>query len=238
MSRPALRSFFLYSGAIIGTFAAGRTSHSLFPTSTPVHAPPQNDDDEKHERFLRSKAETLPYVQTFRSPQESPDLKENRITLINQANVKHNLTAGSLKGKDKIGMAPLLFAHVDGKKMYGVVHVGRSLCGHDGIVHGGFLATLFDESLAYVAFSNLPDRIGFTANLNVNYRRPVPADGFYVVTVEHVKTEGRKCWVKATLSDSISSDATVYADAQALFIGPKSSALLQQKLFRAFSMGP
>jgi acyl-coenzyme A thioesterase PaaI-like protein len=29
-----------------------------------------------------------------------------------------------------------------------VLHLGRALCGHDGIVHGGLLATVFDESLA------------------------------------------------------------------------------------------
>jgi acyl-coenzyme A thioesterase PaaI-like protein len=28
------------------------------------------------------------------------------------------------------------------------VHLGRGLCGHDGIVHGGLLATLLDEALA------------------------------------------------------------------------------------------
>lgn len=29
-----------------------------------------------------------------------------------------------------------------------VVHLGRALCGHDGIIHGGLLATVFDETLA------------------------------------------------------------------------------------------
>lgn len=29
-----------------------------------------------------------------------------------------------------------------------VLHLGRALCGHDGIVHGGLLATVFDETLA------------------------------------------------------------------------------------------
>jgi acyl-coenzyme A thioesterase PaaI-like protein len=29
-----------------------------------------------------------------------------------------------------------------------ILHVGRAMCGHDGIVHGGLLATIFDESLA------------------------------------------------------------------------------------------
>lgn len=31
-----------------------------------------------------------------------------------------------------------------------VVHLGKALCGHDGIIHGGLLATLLDEVLALV----------------------------------------------------------------------------------------
>jgi acyl-coenzyme A thioesterase PaaI-like protein len=26
--------------------------------------------------------------------------------------------------------------------------MGRALCGHDGIIHGGLIATVFDETLA------------------------------------------------------------------------------------------
>jgi acyl-coenzyme A thioesterase PaaI-like protein len=29
-----------------------------------------------------------------------------------------------------------------------IVHMGRALCGHDGIIHGGLIATVFDETLA------------------------------------------------------------------------------------------
>lgn len=29
-----------------------------------------------------------------------------------------------------------------------VIHLGRALCGHDGIIHGGIISTVFDESLA------------------------------------------------------------------------------------------
>lgn len=33
------------------------------------------------------------------------------------------------------------------------LHVGRGLCGHDGIVHGGLLATILDEAMARVVRS-------------------------------------------------------------------------------------
>ena len=48
-------------------------------------------------------------------------------------------------------MPPLVRARRDEGEAIVIIHVGRGLCGHDGIVHGGLLATLLDESLARIA---------------------------------------------------------------------------------------
>jgi hypothetical protein len=60
----------------------------------------------------------------------------------------NNLTAGSLRGPGRLALPPLVRARWDESEAFIVVHVGRGLCGHDGIVHGGLLATLLDEALA------------------------------------------------------------------------------------------
>jgi hypothetical protein len=59
---------------------------------------------------------------------------------------QHSLTAGLLQGPGRIAIPPLLFIQTDEKAITGVIHLGRSICGHDGIVHGGLIATLFDDS--------------------------------------------------------------------------------------------
>jgi hypothetical protein len=59
----------------------------------------------------------------------------------------NNLTAGALRGPGKLAFAPLVRARKDESESVIIVHVGRGLCGHDGIVHGGLLATLLDEGL-------------------------------------------------------------------------------------------
>ena len=41
-------------------------------------------------------------------------------------------------------------ARRDARECWIFIHVGRALCGHEGVVHGGLLATLLDESLARV----------------------------------------------------------------------------------------
>ena len=90
--------------------------------------------------------------------------------------VHNSLTAGSLRGPGKLAVPPIVFAKTDESEAMAVVHLGRALCGHDGIIHGGLLATVFDEALARNALLNIPSHIGVTANLNVTYKSPTAAD--------------------------------------------------------------
>jgi len=60
----------------------------------------------------------------------------------------NSLTAGALRGPGKLAIAPLIRSRKDESEIIAFVHVGRGLCGHDGIIHGGLLATLLDETLA------------------------------------------------------------------------------------------
>ncbi|KAG0365716.1 HotDog domain-containing protein [Gamsiella multidivaricata] len=130
----------------------------------------------------------------------------------------HHLTAGTLRGDGKLGVSPALFQSKDERHVISVLHVGKSLCGHPNIVHGGLLATMLDEITAMTAIPNLPGKTGFTANLNINYRHPCIADQFIVAHSEVTSVEGRKAFVKATLK---TIEGTLLADATALFIAPK-----------------
>lgn len=60
----------------------------------------------------------------------------------------NNLSAGALRGPGKLALMPLVRARRDETEAVVITHVGRGLCGHDGIIHGGLLATLLDECLA------------------------------------------------------------------------------------------
>ena len=63
---------------------------------------------------------------------------------------QHSLTAGLLQGPGRMITPPLAFVRRDEQDMETYVHVGRSLCGHDGIIHGGLLATILDEAMARI----------------------------------------------------------------------------------------
>jgi len=103
------------------------------------------------------------------------------------------------------------------------VHVGRGLCGHDGNVHGGLLATLMDESLGRQAIVNLPERVAVTVNLNIDYKAPTKADQFIVIRTQLDEVKGRKAVVSGTIEDL---EGTLLVKAKAVFVQPKWAKLL------------
>lgn len=140
----------------------------------------------------------------------------------------HNLTGGTLLGEGKIEVPPLNFneKHAELPTMVQIMYFGPALCGHPGIVHGGLLATILDEGLARACFPALPNKVGVTANLKIDYRVPCPAGRYVVLKAETTKVEGRKVWCKGwiELLGEEDGDGTKVVEAEALFIEPKHMA--------------
>jgi acyl-coenzyme A thioesterase PaaI-like protein len=67
-----------------------------------------------------------------------------------------------------------------------VLHIGRDVCGQHEFVHDGLLTTIVDESLARCCFPALPNRIGVTANLNIDFLKQIPADSYLLVKVRTI----------------------------------------------------
>ncbi|KAH9124223.1 hypothetical protein LEN26_001104 [Aphanomyces euteiches] len=113
-----------------------------------------------------------------------------------------------------------VYGHPDKKATTSLVHFGTKLCGHPGVVHGGCISTVFDEIFGWTMMW-MTGKLGFTANLSVNYRKPLPATTFGIVYTEFDKQEGRKLFMKARLEDN---EGNLYSDATALFILPREQA--------------
>jgi acyl-coenzyme A thioesterase PaaI-like protein len=146
----------------------------------------------------------------------------------------HNLTAGVLAGEGKIEVPPLSFNDKEAEMptMVQIMYFGDSLCGHPGIVHGGLLATMLDEGLARACFPALPNKIGVTASLKIDYRVPCPAGSYVVLKAYTEKVEGRKAWVKGwiELLGEKDGSGTKVVEAEALFIEPKNAKSLAANL--------
>jgi adenylylsulfate kinase len=139
----------------------------------------------------------------------------------------HSLTGGTLIGPGKVVVPPFAWSEKGGKSLVSISYLGVDLCGHPGIVHGGMLATMLDEGLARCCFAALPNKVGMTANLNINYRAPAPAGSFVVLRAKTTKVEGRKAWVEGHI-ETLAAEGekpVVLVEATALFIEPRQAAV-------------
>lgn len=179
------------------------------------------------EREVEKTINSHPLVEELRN---NPDFDESRPHMkIPTAFRPHNLTGGVLLGPGRVAVPPYSWSEKEGKSLVSISYLGEDLCGHPGIVHGGFLATMLDEGLARCCFPALPHKVGMTANLNINYRSPAKAGSYVVLRATTTKVEGRKAWVEGRIETFVDEGETptLIADATALFISPKQAAMMK-----------
>ena len=193
----------------------------LFPRIAPGPPDPDSPEAVAYTEQLEQSLQTLAFLQKLRTQPDADQWYETRAYKnFPEERRVNNLTAGTLRGPGKLALTALVRSRKDESEGVVIVHVGRGLCGHDGIVHGGLLATLLDEtlgrtvsrflSLLYVglismtkfqAIANLPDRVGVTAQLTLNYRAPTRADQFIVIKTFLTEVKGRKVTVSGRVED-------------------------------------
>ena len=84
------------------------------------------------------------------------------------------------------------------------------------VVTGLTTPTLHDQAYwSYVFPTHGP---GFTANLTVDYKAPVPAGSWIATSVELLSLEGRKVRLAASVSERPRGEGKLYASATCLFI--------------------
>jgi hypothetical protein len=144
----------------VATFSATAYSlGSIYPPSTlsvvfPRIAPgppadPTSPEAIAYTEQLEEKLQGLPLLESLRRREDHDEWYEVRPYQIYPEERRVNsLTSGTLRGPGKLALPGLLRVKKDESESYAFVHVGRALCGHDGIIHGGLLATLLDETLA------------------------------------------------------------------------------------------
>lgn len=204
--------------ATVSGYATPKSDDDTLSMYTPADAAQQAHEDHLSQH---------PLVASLRA---NPAFAESRPHLkIPAAWRAHNLTAGTLMGADRVPFPPVAWLDAEGdrKEFVQISYVGPELCGHPGIVHGGYLATVLDEGLGRTAFAALPHHVGLTANLNVNYKAPCMAGQYIVLRSELTKGEGRKAWVEGRIETLPEGDEkpVVLAEATALFIEPKQAAV-------------
>ena len=133
------------------------TVGSLYPPTLATYIsprpapPPLHPHDPEAVTYVESLEESLQHLAPLERHRESSNSAEwyeaRPYAKIPWERRVNSLTGGALHGPGKLALAPLVRAKWDNSEALVFVHVGSALCGHEGIVHGGALATLLDETL-------------------------------------------------------------------------------------------
>jgi hypothetical protein len=160
---PALRRLrFFALAATLGSTAY--TIGAFYPPLlltyiAPRAAPPPPDPDLPESRAyvaaLEEQLQNLPLLLKHRANDPEVWYETRPYSSLPEDRRVNNLTAGALRGPGRLALFPLVRSRFDESEALVIVHVGRGLCGHDGIVHGGLLATLLDETLARTVSTSL-----------------------------------------------------------------------------------
>ena len=147
------QTFLLVAGLSLTSYTLG----SFFPPESvtlisprAATAPPDADtlESKAYMASLESQLQSLLLLKEHRSRPDANEWYEARpYQNFPEERRVNNLTAGALRGPGKLGVIPIVRARKDESESIIFVHIGRGLCGHDGIVHGGVLAALMDEGL-------------------------------------------------------------------------------------------
>lgn len=119
--------------------------------------------------------------------------------------------------KDELGNLPEVKAFITFGNMVG---------GYPGILHGGIVATVMDETLSFIMpgarlrWQNQSASEVVTAYLNTRYLKPVDIPGTYLVRVRLVTAEGRKTFVAGSIENE-SGEKVAEADALFVEVRPK-----------------
>lgn len=203
-------TIFLFLGLTAGQY----TRLILAP---PPLAPAGTKEDDRMVEYLTAQASKLPIVQSLST--DPAWTSHDAYTSLPVPERSARLTTGPLAGARALGGYQRIFQNAETGETVTVVWFGGAIAGWPGVTHGGVIATVMDESLGRCAIRQFPGKSGVTANLELNYLKPVVTNSFYVIRAvpEQGVTE-RKCWVQGRLE---TLEGRVCVESRALFVVPK-----------------
>ena len=129
----------------------GKMTPTILTEEEPDQAYVTKPTREKLEEIKRSvvlerEMAKLDLVAEYKDKVKTGEWKEaNPYWYLTKNTTPHHLTAGTLRGENMLSVHPIKFERKDQKAIVLFLHLGRSLCGHDRIIHGGLLATLLGK---------------------------------------------------------------------------------------------
>ncbi|KAI0965025.1 HotDog domain-containing protein [Xylaria arbuscula] len=230
-ARPRRRG--LYYAAVFLLFGIATGTMARITIAPPALPPRGSEQDIYLQSKIQAQGAALPIVQQL-SADPAWTAWDAYSGIANTPETTPRITSGPMSGSPGLAFQRI-FHNARTGEVVTVVYFGAAVAGFPGVVHGGALATVLDESLGRCAIFRFPSRTGVTANLEMQYRAPTLTSNFYVIRAAPVASDDddlvgpdgvrkgdRKLWVRATLE---TEKGKVAVEAKGLFVVPKSYKL-------------
>jgi acyl-coenzyme A thioesterase PaaI-like protein len=109
-------------------------------------------------------------------------------------------------------LAPPMRLRAEGQRVLGTARFGSAYEGPPGCVHGGCIASAFDELLGFA--QSLTGNPGMTGTLTIRYRKPTPLHTDLQFDAEVIRVEGRKIFTEGR----VHAGNTLTAEADGIFL--------------------
>jgi hypothetical protein len=120
----------------VGAFYPTPLLTYIAPRAAPAPPDPDLPESQAYIVTLEEQLQKLPILLKHRATEDPEAWYETRpYGTIPEDRRFNKLTAGTLRGPGRLALLPLVRARVDESEALVIVHVGRGLCGHYGIVH-------------------------------------------------------------------------------------------------------
>lgn len=108
---------------------------------------------------------------------------------------------------------------IEPRVVQATVKLGHALDGHRGTTHGGILALLLDDFLGH-AYEAMGVPLAVTANLNIDFKAPVPTAARIQLRAHLTQWQGRKLYWQAQVVGE-GDGSLAYCNATSLYIIPR-----------------
>jgi len=113
--------------------------------------------------------------------------------------------------------------------------VPDGLCGFDGLVHGGIIATLLDEAAAWACIAHL-GKLGLTREMTTRYLKPVTTNTEILVQGRVISHDAHNAVIRSSLN---TTDGTLLAEAESSWAFARLSRIasvagVEEKVLRQF----
>ena len=116
------------------------------------------------------------------------------------------------------GLKMVWYNNPDTNQVEATVTIGEQFNGYPGIVHGGIVAAILDETSGRaVMLDGNFENLFITLRLNITYRRPTPTST-PIKAIGWVEHKGRRCMKVA--GKLLLSDGTVTSECKAVVVRP------------------